>query len=340
MNLLPYYLFARKTAAGTDPGGGGTTPPPLGNTGTFTMHLRKGREVAFGPLVMDMVSTRSDMIMHREYPQDLFVTNDLPDYNKLDQRLAGIPEDDTGYLTFDYEGTTMTDLKFGNVGEPLFETALQRFIDIAQYTKARRTALRIGFYGLTIRAWHTADVARYNAEGKYDRLMPHVDFITPSVYLPYAQEEKGAARVKQYLEDNVKASLAYKDRFPHLEAVIYVDERIHVSNDNIDTVASEIAGRTLSYASLFHRAEVMAEHVAIIKNTVYNGVSPDGIMFYTRGTENGLRFKPYGVDFHWGSHIGIPTPITGTETQTVAQYNDFFHTMVTAIFSRIDPPAN
>ncbi|WP_347158201.1 hypothetical protein [Pontibacter chitinilyticus] len=142
------------------------------------------------------------------------------------------------------------------------EAEWQKLIGLIRKMRPR---VEIGIYGIPFRAWPSWTVEKYNPDKKYDSFLSLVDFLAPSLYLAFADEEVGRERNLQYIRDNLDVALDYGKR---LQKPVYPFfwHRIHDYN------------KTYGYELM--QIDVFAQYIKFISSYSYKGYKASGVYWW------------------------------------------------------------
>lgn len=160
--------------------------------------------------------------------------------------------DNTSMVLLDWEAGPYDDLKNFPATDSRFKAAENKLIALLNEVRQHRPNLKLAFYGIPFRAWYDWQKQKYNPSGKYDRLLSEVDWIAPSLYILFADEEVGHARNLQYLRDNLDPALVYGKKY-NKPVIPYVWHRIHAASDDYphDIIQKEVFAKYIRYVSAY-----------------------------------------------------------------------------------------
>ena len=128
-----------------------------------------------------------------------------------------------------------------------------------------RPNVEIGIYGMPFNSWYKSGIARYNPDRKYDKLLSLVDFLAPSVYIQFADEEVGHERNLQFIRDNMDIALDYGKRL-HKPVYPFFWQRIHDYNKN--------------YGYELMQIDVFAKYIKFLSTYSHNGYKANGVYWW------------------------------------------------------------
>lgn len=192
---------------------------------------------------------------------------DVVNHSKVSRFLAGrFPDvNDTGVVVLDWESGPYKQLMYHNADEQVFKEAAQKWIDLIREVKRQRPNLKVGVYGMPFRAFNDWQKNKFNQPGKLTDLLREVDFIAPSLYILYPDEQIGHKRNLQYLKDNLDFALAYGKELDK-PVIPFVWHRIHGSNK--------------AYGNDIIPKKVFTEYVDYIASYSSNGYMASGVFWY------------------------------------------------------------
>jgi hypothetical protein len=168
----------------------------------------------------------------------------------LDKKIPDIASE--GMLVLDWETGPYLDLRKYPADDPRFQEAEGKLIALLHEVRSQRPQLMLSYYGIPYRAWNEWQKANYNPAGKFDRLLSEVDFISPSLYILYADEEVEHTSNLTYLKDNLDVALAYGKKFQK-PVIPFVWHRVHASNDDYsnDIIQKDIFANYIKYIATY-----------------------------------------------------------------------------------------
>ena len=121
-----------------------------------------------------------------------------------------------GMLVIDWESRTFQTLKKRESTNSAFKAAEEVFISIVKTIKNIRPNLQVGIYGIPFRPTlkeankqNIQWIDSFNTDTKWQTLLSHVDFLAPSFYIIYADEQIGHENNIIFLELQLKNALLY-----------------------------------------------------------------------------------------------------------------------------------
>jgi hypothetical protein len=116
-----------------------------------------------------------------------------------------------GLIVVDWESRLFDDLKRFKRDDERFKNAEATYIQLVRAAKSARPKVRIGIYGLPFRVFYDTQ-QQYNEGNKFDRLLSACDYIAPSLYILYTDEQIGREKNIAYLKRNLDNALYYGTR--------------------------------------------------------------------------------------------------------------------------------
>lgn len=171
----------------------------------------------------------------------------------------------SGLLVINWESSVFKNLRDYPVTDSRYKYAEGQWRALIHEVRKSRPRLRIGIYAIPFRMWGSYQLANFNLPGKYDNLLSLVDFIAPSIYMQFADEEVGHERNIQYIKDNLDAALIYGKRL-NKPVYPFIWHRIHPLN----TV----------YGSELLQINVLTSYVKFIANYSLNDYKSSGICMW------------------------------------------------------------
>ena len=234
---------------------------------SFEIYVMRYR---FGPQSLDYFDSKNIKVTNF-FAENAIVQDGNPykvDEAKVRENLRKLfrKADSGGKLVLDWEEKTVFKaLRDYPVTDSRYKTAEAEWRKLISIIRELRPNVEIGIYGIPFTGWGKGTIAKYNPEGKYNELLSLVDFLAPSVYLPYADEEVGHERNLQYIRDNLNVALDYgkglrKPVYP------FFWHRIHDYNKN--------------YGYELMQIDVFANYVKAISTYSYNGYKASGMYWW------------------------------------------------------------
>lgn len=112
----------------------------------------------------------------------------------------------SGNLVLDFEGLIFSNLQNYAPGSDKFDEAEKEFIQMLNLVKQERPNLKIGIYGIPFRFYYDYQ-RKYNRGNKFDNILKKTDFIAPSLYLLYSENENKEDQNVKFLKDNLDVAL-------------------------------------------------------------------------------------------------------------------------------------
>lgn len=183
----------------------------------------------------------------------------------------------TGKLVLNWETRVFKDLRNYPNSDRRYKYAEGQWRAMIKIIRQERPRLKLGIYGIPFRVWGDWQIANLNPDGKFDDLLSLLDFLAPSFYTIFPDEEVSHERNIKYLTDNLKVALSYGKR---LRKPVYpfVWHRVHDSHP--------------VYGHELVQKEVLAKYVKHIANFSHNGVQVKGVMLWEEGDVS-ARYKDF-----------------------------------------------
>ncbi|WP_242916762.1 T9SS type A sorting domain-containing protein [Pontibacter liquoris] len=179
----------------------------------------------------------------------------------------------TENLVLDWEAGPYADLRDYPVTDSRFKTAEATLLNLLSEIRKYRPHLKLSYYMLPYRTWNEWQAANYNAPGKLDNIMASVDFIAPSLYFLFADEEVGRTRNMQYMKDNLDMAMKYGQKYGK-PVYPFLWHRVHF--------------RSPLYGKAIVQEGVYTDYVKYMKDYSYNGAKLKG-MYWWDGIEGKLE---------------------------------------------------
>lgn len=183
-------------------------------------------------------------------------------------------KDDDSYLSIDIEGKVIENLKNGKPGEKKFEASKKIFLDAVNIIKNHRPFLKVGIYGLPSRVYYEGHYK--NDDKKLYPILEKCDYISPSLYIIYPDEERGERANDNYFRFNLERSLKISHEIG-IPVIPYVWPVVH-------TINKKNGGRLISPSS-------MKRHIEFIKSYEYKGIRASGVLWWEEPADTKLFSK-------------------------------------------------
>lgn len=158
---------------------------------------------------------------------------------------------------------------------PQFREAEKRFILILKIVKKIRPNVSFGIYGIPFGVYYP-EQTKYNQGGKFDKLFGYCDFIAPSFYINYSDQQIGHVRNINYLQTNLQIALNYSGRL-NRPVIPFIWELIHPSN-------KEFGGTIIPKDEYLDFANFLI-------NYVYKGISIKGLFLWNPGVPSPVYYN-------------------------------------------------
>lgn len=168
-------------------------------------------------------------------------------------------------LVIDWETDVFRNLRGYPVTDSRYQAAEAEWRKLIGIIREERPQVKIGIYGMPFRSWTKDNVEKINPDRKYDALLSLLDFLTPSVYLLYADEQVGRARNMEYISYNLDVALDYGQR---LGKPVYPFFWNRISPGN------------KKYGKELIPIEAFADYVKYISTYSHNGYKVSGIYWW------------------------------------------------------------
>lgn len=196
----------------------------------------------------------------------------------LINKFPNVNED--GILVLDWEGHVLSDLKLDK-NDPDFKAVEKLWIEVINLVRKIRPRVKIGLYGMPFRGFNDWQLNVGNLDGNLDNIFSNIDFIAPSLYLVYTDEQVGHERNLEYLRDNLDISLKYGKRF-NKPVIVFMWHRLHPSN--------HYASHGIMHKNLF------AEHVKLISTYTVDNFKASGIFWWDDGSNSDRLSDLQGIN--------------------------------------------
>lgn len=198
----------------------------------------------------------------------------------LDKNFPG--SNASGMVVIDWETSIFKDLRNYPTYDSRFKNAESQFIGLVNLIHSYRPNVKVGIYGITFTVWNTWQKENYNPAGKYDNLLSKTDFLAPSVYIVYPDEQVGHERNLRFLKDNLDASLAYGKKYG-IPVLPFVWHRVHYN---------EI------YDEEILQKEVFASYIKYIADYSSNNYKAKGVIWWDEASERSRIDDLSGINNH------------------------------------------
>ena len=250
---------------------------------SFEMYVMKYR---FGPKSLDYFDTKN-IVVSNFFGLNAIAQDTNPykvDETKVRETLRKLfaYRSSSGRLVLDWEKKNVFYyLRDYPVTDSRYKSAEAEWRKLISIIRDERPNVKIGIYGIPFKAWTAGGVAKYNPQGKYDALLSLVDFLAPSVYIQFADEEVGHARNLQYIKDIMTSALDYGKRL-HKPVYPFLWARIHNTNPN--------------YGLDLIQTEVFAKYVKLLSTYTYNGYKASGFYWWEALSKSENLSNVDGID--------------------------------------------
>ncbi|MBF9254112.1 hypothetical protein I2I11_12480 [Pontibacter sp. 172403-2] len=174
--------------------------------------------------------------------------------------------DSDGRLVLDWEDKDIFKaLRDYPVTDSRYKRAEAEWRKLIGIIREMRPNVKIGIYGIPFNSWYETNIDKYNPPGKYDELLSLTDFLAPSLYLAFADEEVGHARNLQYIRENMDVALNYGKRL-NKPVYPFFWHRIHDYNKKNGYELMQI--------------DVFAAYMKFISTYTYKGYKADGVYWW------------------------------------------------------------
>jgi len=250
---------------------------------SFEMYVMRWR---FGPKALDYFQTKNIEVTNYLAPQFIQQNRNHSrvDAAKVKRTLEDIfrnPNSD-GKLVLNWEDNTVfKGLRDNRVTDSRYKYAEAEWRKLISIIRATRPNVKIGIYGIPFKAWTEKGVDQYNPQGKYDGLLSLVDFLAPSVYIQFADEEVGHERNLKYIGDIMDSALDYGKR---LRKPVYpfLWGRVHNTNPK--------------YGNELIQINVFAKYVKFISTHSYNGYKATGFYWWESADKSANLSEVDGIN--------------------------------------------
>ncbi len=218
------------------------------------------------------------------------------------------------YVFPDWEGEIHKNLRTTNLSDPDFLYSEKRFIEIGNLIRADRPNIIDGWYGLPWNTYYTTNttLVNYNMPvTKFDKILAPMSWITPTFYLPFAEEEQNKGRDKtiKYFHYMAKLCIETAHRLGNKKVVPWVWHWVHPTNKN-------------GFANMLLRPDQFADHLKILKDyrhpTIKNpDATPrglDGVLWWDPQAEASRRHRYVSTEGKGGNQGGVAKLGTNTSS--------------------------
>lgn len=173
-------------------------------------------------------------------------------------------KDSDGLLVLDFEGLVYDNLRTYEPGEEKFDKAEAEFLQMLDLIKKDRPNLKIGIYGLPFKFYFKSQEL-YNRKNKFDKILKKVDFIAPSLYLLYSENQNKINENLEFLNDNLETSLSIANRLgkPVIPFFWYM----------VNPINKDYGGEIIS-------SEALEIYLKTIKNYKYKSQKVKGVFWW------------------------------------------------------------
>jgi len=175
-----------------------------------------------------------------------------------------------GILCVDLENKLYLDLKKnGNSSD--FRNALTQFCSLVDFIKNLRPNVKVGIYGMPF-SFNYKFQKDVNNFSKIKPLLDKVDFISPSLYMAYSEQQYTDEMTKSFIESNLSLFLDYSKK-ANKPLYLYVWYKIHPSNKK--------------YGLTNMSNKRMNLYLNTISNFRYDGRKVDGLIWWEPSVRGG-----------------------------------------------------
>ncbi|WP_161890522.1 T9SS type A sorting domain-containing protein [Pontibacter russatus] len=171
----------------------------------------------------------------------------------------------SGKVVLDWESGPYMDMRNYPKSHSRFKAAEAKIIELITLVKRYRPNIDVSLYSFPFRTWNDWQQDNYNTPGKLDNVISKLDFITPSLYILYTDEEVGRERNLKYLRDNMDPALIYGKKY-NKPVIPFVWHRVHFNSP--------------LYGKQIMRKETLARYIKYVMNYSYNNYEPEGITWW------------------------------------------------------------
>jgi len=221
-------------------------------------------------------------------------------------------------LVLDWESDPFKALRDHPENDNRFKAAERKFIGLVDYIKRMRPNLKLSYYSLPNRTWSEGQSAKQNPAGKYDNIMAKLDFVSPSLYLLYTDEEVGHERNLKYMKDNLDVAMAYGRKFS-IPVYPFLWHRVHANSP--------------LYPKQIVQKDVYASYFKFVRDYSYKGTEIKGVYLWDgiggrldnlKGIKNWLKGSVYNASTYDNFIISMAKTIkqtlnSGAATESVAE---------------------
>jgi hypothetical protein len=171
----------------------------------------------------------------------------------------------TGMVLLDWEVGPYHQVRDYPATDSRFKRGESEMIALINEVRRLRPKMKVGYYSIPFRGVNDWQMDNYNTPGKLDKIISNVDFIVPSTYILYTDEERGHQWNVDYIKLNLKPALILgkKHGKPVYPAFWH---RVHYNNK--------------TYGHEIIQKEVLAKYVKLIKDYSYNNYKSAGAFWW------------------------------------------------------------
>jgi hypothetical protein len=197
------------------------------------------------------------------YSSDKYNYNPVIVKRYLDKYFPGTYN--TGMVLLDWEVGPFHLVRDYPASDSRFKRGESEMIALINEVRRLRPKMKVGYYSIPFRGVNDWQMDNYNTPGKLDKIISNMDFIVPSVYIQYTDEERGHQWNVDYIKRNLKPALVLgkKHGKPVYPAFWH---RVHYNNK--------------AYGHEILQKEVLAKYVKLIKDFSYNGYKSAGAFWW------------------------------------------------------------
>lgn len=169
-----------------------------------------------------------------------------------------------GKLVLDFEGAVYQNLRKYNSDHKLFKEAEIEFINMVRFVKNNRPNLSVGIYGIPFK-FYFENQKKFTQGSKFDKILREVDFIAPSLYVLWSENENKNIENEKFLKANLDLALKIAIRLdkPVIPFFWYM----------VNPINKKYGHEVIS-------PKALKGYYLLVKNHQYNGKSVDGIFWW------------------------------------------------------------
>lgn len=200
-----------------------------------------------------------------EYIVDPRKTGEFRENDILAAIQKHIPDpNSSSIVSLNIESEIYKNLRDKDFGDDEAKAASDEFVRIVKIIKRERPNVKVGIYGIPFRFFY-ASQKRLNDERKFEELFNTIDYISPSLYVMYPNQQVGKNKNKEYIESNLTYALELGEKF-NKPVIPWIWHIVHPSN-------SEFGGNVVD-------KQEFNDYVNLIASVSYNNKKATGVLVW------------------------------------------------------------